>query len=123
MADILLPPRNEASLFSSINRGRASASASYSTAFSHPSGDARDRFLARLATSWSLIHNWPKLFTPVPENTQFLNGLRVFSMFYVILGHTTMFMLHFGPGIENFAWFFTRVRHSCNIKNLNGLID
>ncbi|KAJ5070872.1 o-acyltransferase [Anaeramoeba ignava] len=49
---------------------------------------------------YSFQKNWAKLIQKSPvENTKFLNGMRVLSMFWIIFGHSTVFQ--FEPGFNN----------------------
>lgn len=41
---------------------------------------------------WSVPHNWGRLITDVGGNLKFFNGVRVFAMLYVLLGHTVVFL-------------------------------
>jgi len=55
-----------------------------------------------LKSSFSVTHNWSRLAVPVPGSLNALNGLRVMSMFWIILGHTGVFMVN--TGIDNIEY-------------------
>lgn len=52
----------------------------------------REYTLVEAILCWSIPHNWERLTMDVGGKMKSLNGIRVFSMFYVILGHTIVFM-------------------------------
>eukprot|EP01102_Stenamoeba_stenopodia_P013201 TRINITY_DN4252_c0_g1_i1.p1 TRINITY_DN4252_c0_g1~~TRINITY_DN4252_c0_g1_i1.p1 ORF type:complete len:656 (-),score=116.58 TRINITY_DN4252_c0_g1_i1:75-2042(-) len=59
-------------------------------------------FWVRFVRAFSITHNWSRVAAPVPGSLNALNGLRVMSMFWIILGHTGVFMVN--TGIDNLQY-------------------
>jgi peptidoglycan/LPS O-acetylase OafA/YrhL len=59
-------------------------------------------FWVKFVRAFSITHNWSRLSAPVPGSLNGLNGLRVMSMFWIILGHTGVFMAN--TGVDNLQY-------------------
>eukprot|EP01104_Vermistella_antarctica_P017246 TRINITY_DN6086_c4_g1_i1.p1 TRINITY_DN6086_c4_g1~~TRINITY_DN6086_c4_g1_i1.p1 ORF type:complete len:825 (+),score=186.04 TRINITY_DN6086_c4_g1_i1:193-2667(+) len=64
----------------------------------------------RFLNCFCVFTNVRSLFTPIPGSMGALNGIRVLSMLWVILGHTYVFMIGFNAlGIDNLTYMFMDV--------------